>query len=538
MSGRFEIRRCLPMVFVIGLCLFSLADPAIAQQTAAGIVGQVKDESGGVLPGVTVTATSPSLQVADVSDVTNAQGEYRLTPLPIGTYTVAYTLSGFQTLRQAGLRLEIGVVARLDVLLKVGALEETVTVSGAAPVVDVTSTAASTQLTRETLELTPTARNGITSLATQAPGVKGRLDIGGGTVGDVPVFKVFGQPQSAWVRIEGLDVFDARIGATGGNYFDYGTVEEARIQSISNGPDVGSRGVAITMVLKSGGNEFHGGGNYGYTSHRFEDDNINDELRSIGITSGNPLDMRTDYGADLGGRIIRDTLWFYGGGRYRQQRRIQLGGFKPDGTPADAYRGEILVNHKVSYQMSSGNKLVYWGQWAQKYQYGDNVSEFVAWESRSDRGPSPVRGNAWKVEWQGVRGNSLVLSALFGRWTWTSGNNDIIRHTAAARAAGVPQGYELEMLSDEDHGGNRPSTFDQVTLKQAGRASGGGGLTDIWRYDASGTMSWYKSDLFLGNHEFKKRDSRIRPIATSSGMVAGVGPVSTGSSSITARRFR
>jgi hypothetical protein len=502
---RSQIRRGNLMFPVL---LFVLAEIAAAQQTAAGIVGQVKDESGAVLPGVTVTATGPALQVPEVIDVTNAQGEYRLTPLPIGTYTVVYLLPGFQTVRQQGLRLELGIIPRIDVILKVGSIEESVTVSGVAPVVDVTSTAASTQFTRETLELTPTSRNGAISLMVQAPGVRapGRLDVGGGSVGDTPEFRTFGQPTESYMVMEGIVTSDSRISSQGGNYFNYGAVEEARVQSISNGPDVPSRGAALVMLSKSGGNEFHGGGQYAYTSHRFESNNINADLKAQGITSGNPLDSRSDQGADLGGRIIRDKLWFYGAARYRPQRILQLGGFKPDGTQADAYRGEVNASEKISYQMSPSNKLVYWGQWVQKYHYGESVNEFVAWESRGDRKP-PVITNTWKTEWQTVRGNSLVMSALFGRWTWTGGSNIAeIRHTDAARAAGVPQGLEIRqvgVLRDEDHGGGRPSTFDQVTLLQAGTPTNGGSWNDIWRYTSKFTLSWYRPDLFAGNHEFK-----------------------------------
>jgi hypothetical protein len=506
-SGR-HVRTFGPWVAILVIGVGVFADSAAGQQ-AAGIIGQVRDESGGVLPGVTVTATSSALQVADVSDVTNAQGEFRLTPLPIGLYTVVYTLPGFQTVRQEGLRLEIGVVPRLDVVLKVGALAETVTVSGVAPVVDVTSTSASTQFTRETLELTPTSRNGVISLMAQAPGVRapGRLDVGGGSVGDAPQFSSFGQPNDAAIVMEGVLTSDARYSSSGngGNYFDYNAVEEAKVQSISNGPETWSRGPAVTMVLKAGGNEFHGSGTYAYTSHRFESNNIDANLEAQGITDGNPLKSRSDQGGDFGGRIIRDKLWFYGAARYRPQRILQLGGYKPDGTQADAYRGENIVNEKLSYQMSQSNKLVFWGQWAQKYHYGESVNEFVAWEARGDRKP-PVRTNTWKTEWQSVRGSSLVMSFLFGRWTWTGGSNGIVHHTAAAKAAGVPQGLELThvaVLKDEDHGGGRPSTFDQVTLKQAGSPTGGGGWTDIWKYHYKGSLSWYKPDLAAGNHEFK-----------------------------------
>jgi len=502
MRARFEKGQVRGLVaFVVCLCLFAPGHEASAQ-TAAGILGQVRDESGAVLPGVTITAESPALQVKGISDVTNAQGEYRLTPLPIGTYLVTYALPGFQTVKQQALRLEIGMQAKLDVVLKVGTITETVTVSGAAPVVDVTS-AASTQFTRETLELTPTARNGLISLGAQAPGVRGRVDVGGGNVGDPPEFKTFGQTYEAGITVEGMNTSDPRNSAMGGNYFDYNSVEEARVQTINNGPDVSSHGVAITMVVKSGGNDFHGSAEFSGTGSGFQSNNVNAALKAQGITSGNKLNYRRDQGGDIGGRIVRDKVWFYGALRYRPQDIAVLGAVKPDGTQADAYRGETIVNQKYSYQVSAANKLSFWSQWSQKYHYGDNITPFVAWESRSDRHP-PVRTDHWNTQWQGVKGNSLVFSALFGRWNWSGGTNiATIDSTAANLTAGVPQGLSITTLSDESHGGGRPSTIDQVTLLQAGTATGGGSWTNIWKYDYKATLSWFKPDLFLGNHEFK-----------------------------------
>src|SRR3989454_770460 len=118
----------------LGLILFSTL--AVAQTGSATVSGQLKDESGAVLPGVTVIARSPALQLTGMTAITDAQGEYRLTPLPIGIYTVEYALSGFQMVRREGIRLTAGFTARVDVQLKVGQLEETVTVSGASPLVD------------------------------------------------------------------------------------------------------------------------------------------------------------------------------------------------------------------------------------------------------------------------------------------------------------------------------------------------------------------------------------------------------------------
>src|SRR4051812_6996188 len=142
------------MVLAMLLCV----RVAAGQQNTASIVGQVKDESGAVLPGVTVSAKSPSLQVPEISVVTDDHGEYRLSPLPVGNYAVEYTLSGFQTIKREGVQLTIGFTARVDETLKVGSLEESVTVSGASPVVDVSSSASTTKLNRETLEILPTGR--------------------------------------------------------------------------------------------------------------------------------------------------------------------------------------------------------------------------------------------------------------------------------------------------------------------------------------------------------------------------------------------
>ena len=492
------------ITFVLVFFSLTAARPARAQQLSA-ITGQVRDESGAVLPGVTVKASSPVLQLKEVSDVTNAQGEYRITPLPIGIYAVLYTLDGFTTMRQEAVRLDLGATVRLDVTLKLGALSETLTVSGAAPVVDVTATSASTQFTRETLELTPTSRNGAISLMVQAPGVRapGRLDVGGGTVGDTPEFSSFGQPIESFMVMEGLVTSDSRIQTQGGNYFDYNAMEEAKVQTISNGPDVPSRGPALSMLLKSGGNQFHGGASYAYSSQHTEGDNVDDELRAQGITEGNPLLSRTDQGGDFGGRIIRDKLWFYGSARYRPQDVIQLGVFKPDGTPGNGYKAEIITNQKISYQPRQASKLVFWNTWVQKYHYADTQTRFQAWESRLDRIP-PIRVSTWKTEWQEVRGNSLVMSFLFGRWTWTGGQNaNFVGTTDAATAAGVPQGLEIRMGNDESHGGGRPSRFDQTSQWQDGQSPNGGSWNDIWRYTSKATATYFKPDLFKGNHEFK-----------------------------------
>src|SRR5262245_22840607 len=290
-------------ILTLFLMLMLLPVFSWAQQEAA-ILGQVTDDTGGVLPGVTVMATSPALQVPQVVAVTNERGEYRLSPLPIGTYVVEYTLEGFQPVRQEQLRLTIGFQARVAVSLKVATLAESVTVSGVAPVVDVTSTTARTQLTRETLELIPTGRNSIVAVMVQAPGARPQLDWS--FVTGNPQFKVFGQLGEQWVALEGVVTSGPKTGTQGGNHYDYAAMEESTVTTVGNTTDSPTKGLQINVLLKSGGNDFHVSGFFARTGHRLESDNLTSALRDRGITRGNPVNNRTDASGELGGRMIPD----------------------------------------------------------------------------------------------------------------------------------------------------------------------------------------------------------------------------------------
>lgn len=193
-------------VGVVVVVLTLSAVPAFGQGTAASIIGRVTDQTGAVLPGVTVTATSPALQVPQMTAVTNEVGEYRLAPLPVGLFEIAYDLQGFQTIRRQDIRLTVGFTARVDVALGVAAVGETITVSGTAPIVDVTSTSGSTLLTNEILQLTATPRNSVMSVLTLAPAVRSFLDIGGGQM-------IAGESRRPRVRHRGPDVVHDRRGA-------------------------------------------------------------------------------------------------------------------------------------------------------------------------------------------------------------------------------------------------------------------------------------------------------------------------------------
>jgi hypothetical protein len=138
----------------------TIISPAQAQATLGGIDGIVTDESGAILPGVTVSVTTPALQVPQLVSVTDAEGRYRSTDLRVGSYRVQSELSGFSTFSREDVRIDSGCVARVDVRMKVGSVAETITVSGASPVVDVTTMRGGQVLdTVATQELLPVGAN-------------------------------------------------------------------------------------------------------------------------------------------------------------------------------------------------------------------------------------------------------------------------------------------------------------------------------------------------------------------------------------------
>src|SRR5438552_3455066 len=285
------MERGTPVVGVLLCCgwLLVAAGPLSAQPTTASIIGKVADDTGAVLPGVMVTATSPSLQVPQVVALTDSKGEYRLTRLPIGTYSVRYELTGFQTIERTEVRLTVGFISTLDVVLNISALSESVTVSGASPVVDVASATPRTEFRRETLEELPTTRNGILSVLIQSPGVRpnaSTLDVGGSQFTTQPTYNNYGRTGDQWVTNDGVLTTSAN-GTPEGVYWDFTSFEEAASSTVGATAEMVASGVSLNSVVKSGGNAFHGGGTAMFSGPRAESSNINDRLAALGVTGGN-----------------------------------------------------------------------------------------------------------------------------------------------------------------------------------------------------------------------------------------------------------
>src|SRR5687768_14083246 len=171
--------RQMPVVGRVAVVAFTLACGTPVWAQSGAIVGAVKDESGAVVPGATVEASSPSLITVTKATLTAGDGSYQILDLPPGPYTVLFSLPGFQSLRREGIVLRTAFTATVDAVLKVGPQGETITVSGAAPVVDVKSSVTETVLTDEVKEGLPTGRT-VGAMLALVPGItQSTVDLGG-----------------------------------------------------------------------------------------------------------------------------------------------------------------------------------------------------------------------------------------------------------------------------------------------------------------------------------------------------------------------
>ena len=276
----------------------------------SGIAGAVTDTSGAVLPGVTIEATSPALIEKVRTAVTDDRGLFRIVDLRPGTYTVTFTLPGFASVRRDGLNLGTDFTATVNAEMRVGQIEETVTVSGEAPQVDVQSTVRAAVFSNDVVEQLPTNRQ-IQSLAMYVPGVVGGLNIDG--------------PASRSLTIHGSRVSDVnsaidgmsdRRGSQGGQavtfYANEGSIQEVSIRTDGGNAEAQFAGVWMNVIPKDGGNTFHGSMPFLYADQDFSADNLTARLRAQGVTDVNRLKRTWDFNPNGGGPLKVDKLWFYG----------------------------------------------------------------------------------------------------------------------------------------------------------------------------------------------------------------------------------
>src|SRR6202521_3909390 len=297
-----------------------LPGAARAQTALSGaIAGEVKDTTGALLPGVTVEAASPALIEKVRTVVTDGQGRYQIVDLRPGPYTVTFSLAGFSTVRREGIDLSTGFTANVTAEMKIGSLAETITVSGASPVVDTQNVRSQNVLSRQALDALPTGRS-YYGHAALTVGVYSAVSGGGqdvgGTIGDAHGY-ITVDGSSAADRATNIDgmTFNTLYGAIGGStkqyFINQAATREVVVETSGMQADTAYGGVGINAVPKDGGNLFSVYFNTNYSSKNLQQANLDDALRARGVTTESPIKRVYGLEGGLGGPIRRDALWFY-----------------------------------------------------------------------------------------------------------------------------------------------------------------------------------------------------------------------------------
>ncbi len=293
----------------IAVFAFSMLIPALAaaQSTVAGVV---RDSSGGLLPGVTVEASSSALIEKTRVAVTDGDGQYRIVALPIGTYTVSASLPGFSSSRREGIVLTTSFTATINIELRVGEIQETVTVTGDSPVVDVRSATRQEQISLREVDELPTGRS-VPSIGKILPGlIPARLDVGGSEGFQVVGLTAHGSKANQGVtEIDGMAVASAISSGNSTPYFNIGEMEEFTFQTSALPAEVAVGGIRTSLTSKEGGNTFSGFA-LGQLAD-WQSNNYNDALRQRGLVQPNQILEIWDQNYGVGGPIAKDRLWFY-----------------------------------------------------------------------------------------------------------------------------------------------------------------------------------------------------------------------------------
>ncbi len=447
--------------------------------STGSISGEVKDEQGGVLPGVTVTATSPA-QPGALTAVTNEAGIYRFPAVPPGAYALTYELAGFGPVTRDGIRITLGFNAQVNVNLRVATLQETVTVSGESPVIDTSATRLQTNFDQDRMNALPNARDMWSLLATTPSVTLNRVDVGGATMGTQTTYFAYGYSGQNRPLVEGINTTEGTAAA--GFYLDYGSFEEVFIGAAANSAEMPNSGVLTQFVSKSGGNSPSLSVYYDMEDESIQSDNLaaDQVTPSPGASirpDGNRLASYKNTNIGVGFPILRDRIWAFGA--FLDQRNSvaapPAGSFL-DGTPFDTK----LRNYtgKLTYQMNQNNKFVGYLQHGTKTQPNRTDS--------SNKLGAPIH----------ITADSTTLQDS-PSWVYKGEWNGTLTQNMFAEFRAGQFGYNFGL--DSNTGATR---YESISTNQV---LGGGRDWELRRRrnQYTGALSYFKDNFAGGSHNLK-----------------------------------
>jgi carboxypeptidase family protein len=492
--------------------------PTLAR--AQSLAGTVKDASGAVLPGVTVEASSPVLIEKTRSAVTDGTGQYRIENLVPGTYSITYSLPGFITVKKDAVEVSGSGVITVNTDLRVGGVQETITVTGESPVVDTqTSTRRQMVLSGSVIQAIPASR-GYGNLLATIPGIQATgLDVSSGVSTNFFTSRG-GRGNEGTIQIDGMNVGSAfNGGGVAGFGYPIGEASEIQVTVAGGLGEVDRGGPQFNLIPKTGGNDFHGTGFLSTAGKWSQGDNLSDQLKSYGLTNVPALIKNWDTNFALGGPIVKDRLWFYNNVRsYGNHQEIpglfgnlnagnQAAWFydKDTSLPARADAAKMIEAIRLTGQATPRNKVGFYLD----YQKVCNGSAYEKGATQCrDRGDdwvalgsvgagffgalAPESGNVWdnrekitQASWTSPYTNKLLLEAGFSQF--------------ASRFGGqIPGGALTDFIPVQEQVSN-PNTGTPVgNFTYRGWASAGSNeqFHNVWR--ASGTYVTGAHSLKIG----------------------------------------
>ena len=432
---------------------FGLA-PAAAQtgQMFGELVGKVSDDQGGVLPGVTVTLSGPAVMGAPTA-VSNAQGLYRFPAVNTGTYTLKFELAGFAPLTREGIVVPVRQTITVDASLKIAALQETVVVSGASPVVDVENTKIGARLDHEILQAVPTSRT-IFGSTTVLPGMTMARQDPGGLNAATSTGMVAHGASGYNLNYYGVTA-DTPANYGSMYYMDFGSAEEISVDTAAMGAEIGGGGGAnINVIPKSGGNNVKAEIVESITGKGYWNDftgsNITPELRLQGITDPT-LRKLNDFNANAGGPFIKDRLWWFGS--IRNYRTVEATPnytvVNSDGSLTNPFDSQ-LKNYTLSskYQINKNNQLSAFWTYNKKFQPHRGAGTAQPRPEVTLKQQSPK--NLFNGNWTSVMGQNTFLevssSYFHMHWpsTWTDEFNGLPSGAQHASTFNIDSGVYID----------------------------------------------------------------------------------------------
>jgi len=460
---------------LILLIAIALPSSVYAQSAYTGSLnGSVADVSGQAVDGVKVTATSPALQGQRIT-VTNHEGVYRFPSLPVGIYKVTYERPGFGTLIQEKVEVRAGFTVDIKAVLQVATSQVDITVTAETQLVDLQNSYVQNSFGKQVLEELPNVRD-MGAIQSLSPGIRITTpDVGGSQSGSIAGNTSYGYGGQARTQIDGVNTTEGTSSV--GMYFDYGNFQEVSIVTAANDASMPVPGQFINIVLKGGGNEFHGGFYQDFEHSALQSSNISDEQHRQGAGLGSGVKRYFDTNFDIGGPIVRDRLWFYTSIRNQDNGRLVAG------YPVDNPQGETLFNTKVedvSYkftgQINSNHRLSHFLQWDRKYMplrdAGPNAYESAVYATN-------LPAWAGNIQYDGTFSPRFMVTARIGSWGYNSMN------AREFKDGELPFRRMTEQTTGNNYGTRNSFRFDRRRLQ----------------FDP--TFTWFVDDFLRVDHQFK-----------------------------------